>query len=83
MPLPPLAPGTACCPNCGNVYRLPDASRETFRPTAPIVAVRLDHCISCGAELPQVCDFGRFDGIKHMSAPRFTQLLARLRQAFS
>lgn len=83
MPLPPLAPGTACCPNCGNVYRLPDASRKTFQPTAPTAAFHLDQCISCGAELPQVRDFGRFDGIKHMSAPRFTQLLARLRQAFS
>lgn len=82
MPLPPLAPGSACCPNCGNVYRLPDASRETFQPSAPIASFHLDHCISCGAELPQVRDFGRFDGIKRMSAPRFEQLLARLRQSF-
>lgn len=78
----PLPPGSACCPNCGNVYRLPDASRETFQPSTPIAAFHLDHCISCGAELPQVRDFGRFDGIKRMSAPRFAQLLARLRKAF-
>lgn len=78
----PLPPGSACCPNCGNVYRLPDASRETFQPSAPIAAFHLDHCISCGAELPQVRDFGRFDGIKRMSAPRFAQLLARLRKTF-
>lgn len=82
MPLPPLAPGSVCCPNCGNVYQLPDASRETFQPSAPIAAFHPDHCISCGAELPQVRDFGRFDGIKRMSAPRFAQLLARLRKAF-
>lgn len=78
----PLPPGSACCPNCGNVYRLPDASRETFQPSAPIAAFHLDHCISCGAELPQVRDFGGLDGIKRMSAPRFAQLLARLRKAF-
>lgn len=78
----PLPPGSACCPNCGNVYRLPDASHETFQPSAPIAAFHLDHCISCGAKLPQVRDFGRFDGIKRMSAPRFAQLLARLRKAF-
>lgn len=79
MPLPPCS---ACCPNCGNVYRLPDASRETFQPSAPIAAFHPDHCISCGAELPQVRDFGRLDGIKRMSATRFAQLLARLRKAF-
>lgn len=82
MPSPPLAPGTACCPKCGNVYQLPGASHKMFQPTAPTVAFHLDQCISCGAELPQVRDFGRFDGIKHMPAPRFAQLLARLRQAF-
>lgn len=71
----------ATCPQCLNVSHLPAPTLTTFS-SAVLVANRARlACPSCGADM-RFNDFGRLDGIKHMPAPRFAQLLARLRQAF-
>lgn len=71
----------ATCPQCLAEHSLPAPTLTVFSPAAPVADHARLACPSCGAGM-WFNDFGRLDGIKHMPAPRFAQLLARLRQAF-
>lgn len=75
------APHRAPCPQCLTEHPLPAPTLTTFSSAVPVANRARLACPSCGADM-RFNDFGRLDGIKHMPAPRFAQLLARLRQAF-
>lgn len=72
------APHRAPCPQCLAEHPLPAPTLTTFSPAVPVANHARLACPSCGADM-RFNDFGRLDGIKHMPAPRFAQLLARLR----